>query len=87
MTYEDLLAARDSEGEKCKKKPYTTSREAVDLRNKMTRRGKIEARVYKCSRCGKYHITTTRYWTEKLLKPQINTRVTGYDIEMINKNT
>lgn len=57
--YEDLLAARNSSGKRCKKKSYFTPSGADGHRYGLSKGGK-DTRVYKCPICGYYHVTTTK---------------------------
>jgi len=57
--YEDLLAALNSSGKRCKKKSYVTPGAANGHRHGLEKMG-TETRVYKCPHCGYYHVTTTK---------------------------
>lgn len=55
--YEDLLAARNSEGKRCKKVSYLTPAAATGHRYGLSKKG-LNTNVYRCSICGYYHVTT-----------------------------
>lgn len=60
MDYEQLKNRVEFGDAECKKKRYYTPDKANKHANALLRKYGTNARVYRCSECGFYHVTTTR---------------------------